>query len=500
MPQQVSIDNSSSLVCQVLSVLNKGLPGFRMGAVIWSPMRMLDIQKEIPRSEQQAYLVGGSVRDLLLKRKPADFDIAVPENPQHYAAELARKKKSRVIEIGKAGKSIFRIVCGQTVFDISPTKGESIEDDLRQRDFTINALAYDLVSGDIIDVTGGQRDLQDRRIRMVARSVFQQDPVRLLRAYRIAVMTGFDMEADTAAAIRQDRYCIKVSAGERIREELFGIFKTGTAATAIAGMADNGLLMEIFPELNDLAGCQQNRHHEFDALKHTLNMFGHLESLLNHIECHFPKSAEMLTKTMDRKRGAVLKCAALLHDIGKPAARTMDHLGQYHFYGHEKIGAQLARNVCARLRFSNDEGDSIAFIVRNHLRPLFLFNAGRNTALTNRAWVRFFLSCGALVPDLVLHAVADSRGKIAEVHEKHAAFEHFAQKTLELYKNSFQPKTSAPPLITGHDLIRIYSLPPSPVFKTVLQQVEEARIAGEIHSKAEAEGLARTLLEELGQA
>ena len=161
-------------------------------------------------------------------------------------------------------------------------------------------------------------------------------------------------------------------------------------------------------------------------------------------------------------------------------------MGRRHYYGHEKIGAHMAENIGRRLRFSNHERESIAFIVRHHLRPLFLFNQADGKTVPSKARVRFFLACDPLVPDIVLHAVADSRGKTAEPGQRHLDFMRFADSLLHDYFTGFQSKKEAPRLINGHDLIQVFGLPPSPVFASVLKQVEEARIAGEIHSKADA--------------
>ncbi|MBW2612436.1 MAG: CCA tRNA nucleotidyltransferase [Deltaproteobacteria bacterium] len=460
---------------------------------------MLKIPKELPDSEDRVYLVGGSVRDMLMGRIPVDYDIAVFSSPRNYACKLAAAHNTRVIELGKADKSIFHVVCRDAVFDISRLKDAAIETDLEQRDFTINALAYDIRSGTIIDVTGGRQDLANKCLRMVSPSVFKQDPIRLLRAYRIAVMLGFDIENRTAAVIREYRQLIRQAAGERIRDEWFGILKCDTAAASIADMAESGLLMEIFPELTDLAGCGQNRYHQFDVLDHTLNMSGHLETHLDGLGDVYPKSGAALVKVMNSKHQTILKCAALLHDIGKPAALSLDEKGRRHYYGHEKIGARQVDKISRRYRFSNQARESVAFIVRHHLRPLFMFNQALKGRPGNRAKARFFMACGSLVPDIVLHAVADNRGKMADPDEKYATFVRFADNLLQDYFTGYRPKTELPPLISGHDLKKEFGLSPSPLFATVLKQVEAARFAGEISSRSEAIHLVGTILSNHGK-
>jgi len=458
---------------------------------------MLNIPHKLPDARERAFLVGGSIRDMLMERPPVDYDFVVPENPESYARKLAAIHHSRVIELGKAGKRIFRVIVKGIVYDISRIKGASIKEDLAQRDFTVNALAYDPFSGDIIDVTNGRRDLARRQIRMVSPSIFDQDPIRLMRSFRMAAVLGFDIEKPTRDMIQEKRHLIRLAAGERIRDELFGILKQPSTAACLEDMAGAGLLVALFPEMEGLAELKQNQHHAFDALTHTLKTVDHLEAQLDCLDDSFPKSAEELNRILSHKRNITLKCAALLHDIGKPATASTDDQGHRHYYGHEKTGAHMADNISQRFRFSNHERESIVFIVRHHLRPLFLFNQAGGKTVRSKARVRFFLACGPLVPDIVLHAVADSRGKTAEPGQRHLNFVRFADSLLHDYFTGFRVKKEAPQLINGHDLIHVFGLSPSSVFASVLKQVEEARITGEVHNKTDALNLVDCILNNL---
>jgi len=455
---------------------------------------MLNIPHKLPDARERAYLVGGSIRDMLMERSPVDYDIVAPENPENYARKLAAIHHSHVIKLGKAEKRIFRVVVKGIVYDISLMKGASIKEDLLQRDFTVNALAYDIVSGDIIDVTNGRRDLALRQIRMVSPSIFDQDPIRLMRSFRMAAVLGFDIEKTTTDMIQEKRHLIRLAAGERIRDELFGILEQPSAAACLEDMAGTGFLLALFPEMEGLAELKQNQHHAFDALTHTLRTVGHLEAQLDCLDKSFPQSAVALNQILSRKRNLTLKCAALLHDIGKPVTASTDDKGRRHYYGHEKIGAHMVDNISRRFRFSNHERKSITFIVRYHLRPLFLFTQVDRKTVSSKALLRFFLACGTLVPDIVLHAVADSQGKAAEPSQRHLYFVRFADSLLHDYFTGFRVKKEAPQLIDGHDLIRVFGLSPSPVFASVLKQVEEARMAEEIHSRTDALNLVDCIL------
>jgi len=442
-----------------------------------------------------AYIVGGSVRDLLLGKLPADYDIAVIENPKTFAEKIAKKTSGRLVELGKPGQMLFRVVSKNYVYDISPIAGASIEDDLLKRDFTINALAWDLSSKRVIDCVDGQKDIADRKIRMVSKTVFQKDPIRLIRAYRISATFDFNIEPQTNAAIKNNAQLLQTSAGERIRSELFKILAASNSYYFLSQMAKTDVLQAIFPELTDLQTCFQNKYHLFDVFKHTMKAYSHLETILN--DCHnfLPEAYGQFKPCTDTFKGALLKCSILLHDIGKPLARTIDKKGNIHFYGHGKKSADMTKNIVHRLRFSNHEASYIDFIIRNHIRPLFLFIAHQNKTITQKGITRFFLKCGKYAPDLLIHTMADIKGKGNKNDERNEAFINFAKEMVKYYFSYFQPEKSKPSLITGRDLINNFALTPSPLFKKILRRVEEARISKKIKNKDEAMALVKKILE-----
>jgi len=442
-----------------------------------------------------AYIVGGSVRDFLLGKLPADYDIAVIENPKTFAEKIAEKTSGRLVELGKPGQMLFRVVSKNYVYDISPIAGASIEDDLLKRDFTINALAWDLSSKRVIDCVDGQKDIADRKIRMISKTVFQKDPIRLIRAYRISATFDFNIEPQTNAAIKDNAELLQTSAGERIRSELFKILAESNSYYFLSQMAKTGVLQAIFPELTDLQTCFQNRYHLFDVFKHTMKAYSHLETILN--DCHnfLPETNGQFEPCTDTFKGALLKCSILLHDIGKPSARTTDSKGNIHFYGHGKKSADMTKKIASRLRFSNHEASYIDFIIRNHIRPLFLFVAHQNKTITQKGITRFFLKCGKYAPDLLIHTMADIKGKGIKSDERNEAFINFAREMVKYYFSYFQAAMSKPPLIAGRDLINDFALTPSPLFKKILRRVEEARISKKIKNKDEAMALVKKILE-----
>ena len=445
---------------------------------------MIKINSDIIPAGADAYVVGGSIRDILLGRSPTDYDIAVPGSPAKFAAQIAAKTGGHLVEIGKAGRQILRVVSPQHFVDAAPLSGPTIDSDLNKRDFTIDAMAYHLSSGKIIDPLNGRTDLSLKQVRMVSSGIFAKDPIRLLRAYRIAALLGFEIEAQTAAAVRDQTALIQQSAGERIRAELFTLFEVPQSHPYLIQMADSGLLFAVFPEMIALRGCRQNRHHAHDVFDHTLRAYHHLEQLTREFSVPQPASEVEADAFMAAGAAGMLKCAVLLHDIGKPPARTVAADGSVHFYGHAKKSADMADAIGSRLKFSRRQKQFLDFIIRNHLRPLSLFTVRRNKSLTPRGLARFFLKCGDNTPFLLLHALADIQAKKNDTNN--ADFRAFVRDLLQRYFADFKPVQTKPPLITGADLISEFNLIPSPRFKKILATVEEARLSKKLTTREEA--------------
>lgn len=435
-----------------------------------------------------AYIVGGTVRDILLENPPKDIDIITTKDPLKLAAQVAEKTRGKLIELGKPGIKLFRVIAADQIYDIAPANGDRIEEDLAKRDYTINAMAIPLANPfdkkNIIDPFGGINDLKNGIIRMVAAENLDADPIRLLRAYRIASLQNFSIHPETSRVIRRLSRRIYDSAGERVGDELMQLFNTPGSRKYIAMMDESGLLAAIFPELIPLKGCTQNIHHQYDAFEHTLTAFGFLEKFL-HTPDAFTRQIKNL-KDLLPARGcfALLKYTILIHDIGKPVSRSIDANGHIHFYAHEKKSADLAAAINRRLRLSNAQQHYVDFIIRNHLKALTLFNAWKNGRLTQKAITRFFLRCDPMTREILLHTTADLHGKGKS--ENTRQFIRFLNHMVEIYANSFLPKKLSASLITGHDLIREFGLTPSPLFSKILAHIKEEYFSGNIASRKEA--------------
>ncbi len=431
--------------------------------------------------QADAFPVGGCVRDLLLGREPEDFDIAVLGDAEAYARRMARFHGAHLVPLGKPGHPLFRVIGKGRTFDIVPARGETIEADLRRRDFTINAMAYDLEGDAWVDPLGGRMDLIEKRVRLAAGGAFRDDPLRMVRAYRLAAAFGFAVDPGTIGAVRRDTPGIDRIAGERIRQELFKLLAFEEADRHLRGMAEAGLLQRIIPELAPLRGMDQGKHHRHDGLDHTLAAVAGAGALSGRTA---PSPESGRSRPPDDAETVLLRWALLLHDIGKPVCRRVEE-GRVRFFGHAEAGARMAAEVCRRLRLSNRETGITLFLVRNHIRPLHLYLSHKNGRLGDRGVHRFFRRCGEWTPLLLRHAAADSAAKRPGSAEG-SAFTGFLRTLEERFRTEFLPGRSRPPLLTGHDLVRELGLRPGPLFKVLLARIDEERMLGRIEDRAAA--------------
>jgi tRNA nucleotidyltransferase/poly(A) polymerase len=455
---------------------------------------MIQINSNIFPKVQGAYIVGGSIRDLLLGKSPIDYDIAVMEDPKKYAQQLATNISGHLVELGKPDQTLIRVVSESHHVDISRINGASIEEDLHNRDFTINAMAYELSSGKLIDCFGSQRDLANKIIRLVSHNAFENDPVRLLRAYRIGACLNFAIAPKTLSEIQRHADLIRNSASERIREELLKMLGTSISHRFLSQMAESKLLFKIFPELLNLKKCRFYDSRQPNAFAHTLDAYGHLENMLTDLNQFLPKSLTPHYQHLDDTLNILLKCCILFHDIGRPRIDAPDKNGTHRFYGHEKKSADMAKGICQRYKYSARHTNYIHFIVQHHAQPYSLFAADQNKTLAPKDLTRFFMECTDRTPDLMLHAIGEMKSKSGSCTTESQAFLDFAAHILQDDFTVFKSKASTPPLINGHDLIQAFGLKPSPLFKAILHFIEEERLSGKKMTRADALRLAKKYL------
>ncbi|MCC6954517.1 MAG: HD domain-containing protein [Deltaproteobacteria bacterium] len=312
-------------------------------------------------ADAELHLVGGSIRDAFLGRETHDLDFATKLLPDEVVQRLERAS-IRVIPTGLAHQTVTALVeVGSEPVEITTFRapgistekrvvaGNSIEQDLALRDFTMNALAWSVQRGAIVDPLGGVADIQARRIRAAgdAEQRFREDPLRIIRMIRFAAELGFLIDEETKQAAGQLATLLSGVSVERIREEFSKIIVSPRPADGLQSLLDLGILEIFLPELATCAGFEQNRFHKADVFVHTL---------------------EVVERT---RPDLVLRLSALFHDIGKPPTMTVDAVtGDRHFFRHEVIGADMTRDALERLRYSNDVNDQVTSLVRLHMRPI----------------------------------------------------------------------------------------------------------------------------------
>ncbi|MFO7706664.1 MAG: hypothetical protein R6V84_00685 [Desulfobacterales bacterium] len=394
---------------------------------------------DLPAAEG-VYLVGGCVRDLLLGRRPADIDLVVLADARAYAQRVAAARGGRLVEIGKAGFRLYRVAAAGQIIDVSPAAGAAgIREDLQQRDFTINSLAVDLASGELIDIAAGRADLSAGLIRMVSSGVFQADPVRLVRAFRLAAQFGFSIEPQTLAAIAKDAPRIAAAAGERIREELFKLLEASAGAAALAQMQATGLLDALLPEVADLPG----------GIRRGLEVLRCLEAQREEVLAACVDLRGPLDPSLGGRGRVLLSLAALLH--------------------HLPDASQAVR----RLKFSARDAAGLARLLRHRRRPRSLFEASPPSA---RATTRLFRLAGELTPGLLLLAGADLMAD-PEAAGRSQGFSAFSAELLQRYFRVYLPALRRPRPVGGEDLMHEFGLSPSPLIGDILEALDVERLS-----------------------
>lgn len=450
---------------------------------------------------EDAWLVGGAVRDRLLGRATDDVDVALAGDPRRAARRIARAAGGACFRLsGEFGA--WRAVGPDHGWhvDLVPLRGDGIAADLAARDFTVNAMAEPLGGGDLLDPHGGRADLAARRLRMVTPHALADDPLRSLRAVRLAVELDLGLEPGTQAAVAAHAEAIERVAPERVLGELKRVVCAPRALDGLAMMDAAGLTAAVLPELAALRGVEQNEFHHADVYEHTLEVLGAVAAIERDpaavgLGAHAGAVAALLAEPLadELTRGQAMRFAALLHDAAKPRTRGVRPDGRVTFVGHDAEGATLARGVLRRLRSSERLADYVAALTRHHLRVGFLVHERDAGGLPRRAVWRYLRATDPYAADVAVFTVADrlaTRGRNVE----RATAAHL-EVAGELLGHALAERTAGPraPLVRGDELAREAGVTPGPALGELLARLEEDRFAGEIATREDALRRAREL-------
>lgn len=444
----------------------------------------LSIKKGFP-----IYVVGGTIRDFLMARPCVDYDITSPQSTD-LVQVFCKSHNFKAINLDDTpGRETHRVIIDKNLyFDFCRMQGKDIYEDLKQRDFTINSMAValeDFMRGHIepIDPHGGKNDIARKQIRALPGPVFESDPLRLLRAFRFASTLDFEINKETLEAISQNKDSISRVAHERIIYELFLFLEAHNPD--MENLATTGLLESMIPELSSLRNVSLEIS-EKDPLQFTLCVLGNLDKLTSSPDILFKDYEERIRDFLaPNNYRPLMRLAALFQGLDD-SPRTGPA-------SPKRQPETLPLKVMKRMRASNADATGMDRILFFHNYVLEKRQDFADEQSDFSAIYKFVKDSGQeLVPALLLAAaVFESK------YKNENSFQKVVYKIYDFYCNQYLPAQESPKLLDGNDLSRLFNLEPSPIFKTVLEGVEQARVLGTIKTGKEAEALARDLIESL---
>jgi poly(A) polymerase len=482
---------------------------------------VLEAVRALLPADLPVYLVGGAVRDAVLGRVTHDLDFATPKGLK-LAKKVADGLPAAFFPLDEAFDTA-RVVLqnpngSREILDFAGYRGDSLEADLRGRDFTINAVAMDIHTGAVIDPLGGIADLRAKRIRACSETALSDDPIRILRAVRQAAAFDFSIDPETRKLMKAAVPLLPKISPERQRDELFKMLEGPKPDASIRALELLGVFPHLLPELPAMKGVEQSAPHVHDVWTHTLAVLRHLEGILGVLSPKYAEDkgnadlmngllalrlgryrqqiGEHLASTLntDRSARALLFFAALYHDVDKPQTKSIEESGRIRFLGHDEQGAQTAVRRGMALHLSNDELDRLKLIIRHHMR-VHAHTSRKEAAqeISRRAIYRFFRDTGEAGIDLILLALADTRATFDHTltQEHWAATLDVCRTLLEAWFEKADEIVKPPSLLNGDDLINELKLKPGPEIGKLLEAIRETQAAGKLSTREEALAFAR---------
>lgn len=489
--------------------------------------RLLDLIKAEAAPNQQVFIVGGGVRDLLLGRPLHDLDFAMARNPTPLAKRLAGRLGVGFYVLDderKTARVVYRDHSGRDFpLDFVRFTGGNLHEDLKNRDFTINAMAIQLDNrSEIIDPLEGQTDLKLGVIRLCTERALLDDPVRVLRGIRLARQFNFSYASGLEGLMREASSFLPRTSYERQRDEFFRILSGPLPAEGLRDCHQFDVFETLLPPLIDQASIPPSPPHVFPLLEHSINTVAFYDQLLGLLKSDLPglsnqdwrieqvyqALAEFTSElkvyfsdeiTPGREKQALAMFGALLHDIGKPITVKSDEGGRLYFHHHASVGGKMAWEMARRLQLSNAESEWVRKMVRHHMALLPLINAEKPP--TRRDIFRFFTKTHEVGVSISILSLADTLatyGKTLDRANWHRAV-NVTRDICEAWWHKRDTLISPELLLNGHDLQDIFGLSPGKKIGRLLGQLREAQACGEVLTKDEATAFIREQLAEEGE-
>lgn len=432
-----------------------------------------DVVARLKERGREAYFVGGAVRDWLLRIEPYDVDVATSARPEEVL-EIFEKARPVGVAFGvvlvEFSHATIEVATfrrdGEYIDFRRPTEVHfgTVEEDAARRDFTVNALFFDPIERRLLDFHGGALDLRRRVLRAIGnpRKRFEEDALRLLRAVRLAIRYDLEIEPNTRKAIAARADNLAKISRERVGEELLRILTGPRAGRAMRLMSELGLWRSTIPEIEAMRGVEQGAraHPEGDVFAHT----------------------SLVLDSLPEDPAPALALAALLHDVAKPSTFSRDEEGRIHFHEHQRVGADMAREICKGLRFSNDLAERVSDLIRQHMRFMDVWKMKPSR-------LKQFVT----QPDFQLHMElhrADSLGSNGNMDAYHYCLKERRELQVE-HGEGMLPEA----LATGDDLIALGARP-GPRFRELLEDLREEQLEGRVSDRASALAFLKAKLDE----
>lgn len=448
--------------------------------------QILNIIKDFAE-DTDIYAVGGVLRDFYLDIENFDKDIIIDNiNAKDFAQKLALELDASFVPLDEENK-IYRLVLQDKIhyIDVANPIGETLEDDLKRRDLTLNSIAINLKTRKFIDLNDGINDLKEGKIRHISEKNLLDDPLRMLRAYRFHAMLGFDLDKNLKKIIKKHATKIHQSAFERTSYELLKLFSGDYSSKTLIEMDESGLLKEILPVVAELKKVPPNLHHHLNLFEHSIEVVNQIQKLYE----NSPNEVQEHLQKVDfggTTRLAHLKLAGFLHDIGKPDTWTIEEdTGKHRFIKHDDLGAKMATSMLKNAKFSKKQIDYIAKMIKYHIYPSHVVGS---PDINEKIYMRFIRKMENEVIDVIILAMADrlsARGVeiTDEIVEKNL---NNLQSLLDFYLNIKDSLKPLPKLLSGEELMKFLRISPSPQLGDIIKAMQEAQLSGEISTREEA--------------
>ncbi len=443
------------------------------------------LSKIIDKFDNEIYLVGGTVRDFYMGLESTDRDIIVmDQEAREFALKLSELFQATFVPLDEDNK-IYRIVLPDKInyIDVTNPVGDSIEKDLMRRDLTINAIAVNIRTGELIDISGGVTDIMNKCINYVNELNFVDDPLRLLRVYRFQALYGFQLAPETINAVCKYSDLIHKPAVERINYELLKLFGGEYAHVALENMNKTWILEEIFPFVKELKQVPPNSHHHLDLFHHSIETVKQVQILYNEA----PDELKEHLSKIDFggfSRLAHLKLAAFMHDIGKFSTWTIEE-GKHRFIKHDDVGSKMSVKILKDLHFSNKQIDYISSMIKYHIYPSHVMTSPQ---ITEKIMMRYVRKMDTNSIDAIILAQADrlsARGPeiTDQIVERNITS---LNMLLRFYLEARETLKPLPKLLSGNDVMQILNIKPSKRLGEIMDALHEAQISGDVITKEHA--------------